>query len=209
MELKQYKGASDKIRAYWRINGGFRDLVASPYFGAALLLCIPTLPQWTQPGWWDVALQVLPGVLGFSIGGFAIFLAFGDPQFRSLIAGSVEGQTARSPYIKFCATFSHFIVVQVAAILLALVSKSTPLASLSLEGAVGATAGVLAAVWYGLGFFAFLYALLLSIAVVLNIFMLAHTYDAFHTRLRAQALAKSQARAQAGGQGESAGSPSD
>jgi hypothetical protein len=79
--------------------------------------------------WWDTPVAVLPSLIGFTLGGYAILLAFGDEEFKSVFAGATT-KNKDSPYVIVSATFMHFIVVQVIALLIALAAEPI---SVSLE----------------------------------------------------------------------------
>jgi hypothetical protein len=69
------------------------------------------------PPWTSLPLNVLPNILGFSMGGMAITLAFsGSTLFRVI----TEGGKSQSYFIRMVAAFYHFILSQVLAIFAAL-----------------------------------------------------------------------------------------
>lgn len=120
-----YKGVAGIFVRYWRAYGGAKALVSSPYFHVALLLTAITWGYWSKPLWWDQVIGVLPNLLGFTLGGFAVFLGFGDEKFRALLAGADEDEPDKpSLYVSLCATFVHFIIIQILALLYAILSKS-------------------------------------------------------------------------------------
>lgn len=151
-------------------------MLHSVYLHVALLLLALTWHTWSGPCWWDLPISVLPNLLGFTLGGFAIFLGFGDEKFRQLLAERDEDQDKASIYVTLCAAFVHFIVIQVLAILSALVAKALwfycpwPDAIATYRpwlNLVGGAAG------YGL----FLYAITLTLAATMSIFRTATWYE--------------------------------
>lgn len=177
--LKQFVGASKSFRAYWNIYGGWGALLGSPYLWVSIALTALLAPMWLRCNWWDTVLSVMPNVLGFSIGGFAIFLAFGDDGFRNLIAGSHPGedQSKASPYLEFSATFFHFVVVQVLAILTSLSSKSFYLIELSRDSTFTSLNNVLRPIWWCIGFTFFCYAICSALSAAMAIFTLTRSFD--------------------------------
>lgn len=120
-----YAGVKEIFARYWLTYGGTRALFRSPYLHAAGVLLVLTWGTWSEPHWWDQVIGVLPNLLGFSLGGFAMFLGFGDEKFRALLAEPDEDEPgAPSIYVSLCASFAHFIVVQMLALVWAILVKS-------------------------------------------------------------------------------------
>ena len=81
--------------------------------------------------WAQLPLSVLPNILGFSMGGMAIVLAFaGSSIFRIITESGAEN----SFFIKIVASFFHFILVQTVAIILGLICRIYPNVVLSFFG---------------------------------------------------------------------------
>lgn len=177
----QYKGVGAIFKLYWAAYGGAGALLRSPYLHAAWLLLVLTGPTWIAPLWWDQCLSVLPNLLGFTLGGFAIFIGFGDEKFRALLAED-DGKPGNA-YVELCATFVHFIVVQALALLAAVIAKAWWFYAPWLEPVrpVLPTLNILGgAVGYGL----FLYALTSVIAATMHIFRIADLYAKFQAFMR-------------------------
>lgn len=178
-----YKSVRTIITRYWRVYGGLADLVRSPYFHVSLLLSLLTSHTWLFTPWWDVVISVLPNLLGFTLAGFAIFLSFGDERFRTKIAGTLpENSDAPSPLIVVSSTFMHFVLVQISALLWALVAKALhfelpwpTVAEIMVKiGLVGSF----------VGYWLFLYGICLAAAAGVAIYRLAGWYDTFQTKQR-------------------------
>ena len=178
--LQQYKGVADIFKVYWAAYGGLGSLLRSPYLHLALVLLAFTAPFWLRPNWWDQCLAVLPNLLGFTLGGFAIFIGFGDEKFRALLAED-DGAPVNA-YVALCATFVHFIVVQSLALLAAVLAKAwwfyAPWMD-PLRSALPLLNGLGAAIGYGL----FLYALCSVLAATMHIFRIARMYAVFQKTL--------------------------
>lgn len=111
---------------YWHLYGGWRALFRSPYLYLALALNIISYPLWQTAGdgttpWTGLAVDIVPNLLAFSLGGMAIFLAFSNESFLKIIQS--EGKTT-SLYMKASATFFHFIFIQTITLLVSLVNIS-------------------------------------------------------------------------------------
>ena len=150
----------------------------SPYFHGALLLLVITHHTWIEPAWWDIVIGALPNLLGFSLAGFAIFIGFGDERFRALLAEPDEDGLQPTIYVKLCSTFVHFILVQILALIYAVVAKSLwyPASWMSAIEWVLPTLNFFGgAIGYGL----FLYALTSVLAATMHVFRIASMYEAY------------------------------
>lgn len=192
---KQYSHVCKIFQAYWKGYGGWRALVCSPYLHLAVVLTLLMNGTWTVGGWWSDPLSVLPNLIGFTLGGYAILMAFGDEEFRKLLAGT-DSPEKNSPFIGVNVAFVHFILVQISALLVALVAKAHPLSTafpdlknyiadckalLALRGIVGNS------FWF-FGYFLFIYAMLSAIAAVASIFRVARWYDKSRSNRISQSL---------------------
>jgi len=191
--LKQaYKGPAKLINQYWLTYGGWMDFALSPYFHISLLLVIVTFATWTERQWWEHVWSIVPSLLGFSLGALAIFLGFGSDGFRNIISGKRPGETTKvSPYMSVTAAFTHFIVIQIAAVLVAVVSAA--LFKLPMPG----SDSVLyqfnyfgRVILWGFGYWLFLYALCLAAASVFAVFRIAGWYDEHRTQVRHKAVSQ-------------------
>lgn len=183
--FKQYTGVVSIFKVYWTSYGGLSALLGSPYLHMAALLLLLTFRTWSGWGcessqctqWWDQSISVLPNLLGFTLGGFAIFIGFGDEKFRALLAENDEGRKVNA-YVALCSTFVHFILVQAIALIFAIVAKSwwfyTPFLD-PIRCFLPFFNGVVGAIGYGL----FLYAITSVLAATMHIFRIAKMYASF------------------------------
>lgn len=174
--FKQYKGVASVFKTYWAAYGGLGALLCSPYLHAALLLLALTFHTWSAPQWWEQCLAVLPNLLGFTLGGFAIFIGFGDEKFRALLAED-DGEPINA-YVALCSTFVHFILVQVAALVAAVLAKAWWFYSPWMDIFSEALPWLNAMGW-AVGYGLFLYALTSVIAATMHIFRIASMYAQF------------------------------
>jgi hypothetical protein len=161
----------------WRIAGGTRDFFRSWDFWCALVLLAVCYPAWSVEGWWNQPLSVLPNLLGFTLGGFAIFLGFGNENFKEMIADKDE---LKSLYLSVSAAFLLFVTFQVAALLYALAASAlwipTPKA---LRFAQSFFIDFGNPLFWGLGYFLFLYSIVCSLRAALRIFRVSRWYNTF------------------------------
>lgn len=173
-----YKGAASNFARYWRAYGGRGALLRSPYLHLAGLLLVATYATWSAKDWWDQVISVLPNLLGFTLGGFAVFLGFGDEKFRSLLAEPDEDELdAPSLYVKLCATFVHFILVQVIALLSAILAKSWWF-FFAWPDSVRLVIPWMNLIGGALGYGLFLYAVTSVLAATMHVFRIANFYEA-------------------------------
>jgi hypothetical protein len=184
--MKVYKGIGEIFTRYWRAYGGIKALLSSPYLHLAVIMLIATYATWSRMEWWDQVIGVLPNLLGFTLGGFAMFLGFGDEKFRALLAEPDEDSpTAPSLYVSLCATFVHFIVVQLLALMAAVLAKSWwfyfpwPVSFQEWLPVLNVIGG-------GIGFGLFLYAVTSILAATMHVFRIATWYEQ-HQRVLSQA----------------------
>lgn len=171
---------------YWRTYGGFAALFSSAYFYIAIILSALMAPAWIGNPWHEIVLSVMPNVLGFSLGGYALLVAIGDENFRALISGEDEEGEA-SPYMEVNAAFVHFIMMQLLSLICALFSSAYYF-KLDQNGKVAEVVNELGIpleelVLMGnfIGYTMFIYALLTAVAATLSIFRVSSWYDHMHT----------------------------
>jgi hypothetical protein len=129
----------------------------------------------TEP-WWETSLSVLPNVLGFTLAGFTIWLGFGDEGFRRRLSASPKAVGQPSAFMGVSASFVHFVVVQISALLAAVWAKAMNFCLAPghwLEPAMD----WLASIGHAIGFLLFVYALTAALAATLGVFRAASWYD--------------------------------
>lgn len=161
----------------WRIAGGTREFVRSWDFCVALVLLAICYPTWSNEGWWDQPIGVLPNLLGFTLGGFAIFLGFGNENFKEVIADKNE---LKSLYLSVSAAFLLFEAFQVCSLLFALAAAAlwapTPDALLFAAPFIQKIGNPIC---WGFGYFLFLYSIVCSLRAALRIFRVSRWYNSF------------------------------
>ncbi|WP_337840204.1 hypothetical protein [Rheinheimera sp.] len=169
---------------YWLAYGGFKALYTSRYVWAALVLSGFLYPLWSSPNWWDTVLSVIPNMLGFSLGGFALWLAIGDDDFRRILASTERQQT--SGYSEINSTFVHFILVQIIALIAALFAKaynfSLPEDCWLIKN-YGELFYKICLVGSYIGFSLFIYALFSALAATMGLFQVTKMYEAYLNKL--------------------------
>lgn len=126
-------------------------------------------------------MSVIPNLLGFSLGGFALWIAIGDDSFREVIAVKRADKLV-SIYDGINANFVHFIVLQVLALLCALWAKGMNF-SLPADSWVlvhyRQEYFTLVKVFNYLGFAVFVYALLTALSATLGLYRVTKMYEMY------------------------------
>lgn len=170
---------------YFRRFGGLTAVLLSPYTLMAALITAACWGDWRSSAWPDTPLATLPALLGFSLAAYALLLAFGDENFRAFLAEENVSEPgtdvpADNVLLGISAIFLHFIVVQVVALLMAVVAKAHPLAT---YGGIAATQShclhLLRNIYAAVGFFAFVLSLATALAAALDIFHSTRWYVLF------------------------------
>ncbi|WP_296229137.1 hypothetical protein [Ralstonia sp. UBA689] len=177
---RSYWGVRGIFSRYWNAYGGKKAVLTSPYLHASIVLAALLCHLWRSSAWWVDPIAALPTMIGFAIGAYAIVLGFGDERFRAVIMLRKNGDT--SPYVKISASLAHFIVVQLTALLAALIAKGLDF-GLSKSRGLGvlifrATGNIdflhdwVAPIGNFVGFALFMYAILTALATAMAIFRL-------------------------------------
>jgi hypothetical protein len=167
------------VRRYWTCYGGWKALFTSTYFWLSIIISAALYPAWTNPGWWDTVLSIMPNLLGFSLGGYAMWMSIGDDKFKKMISGP-EADGSPSPYMEVNATFVHFIILQILSLLCALFAKTyyfkLPTNHPILEF-FGENFGVAVACGYYISYLVFIYAILSAVAATFALLRISSWYD--------------------------------
>lgn len=185
---RSYRSVGLIVARYWRAYGGWSDLLTSVYFHVAIVIASLSYGFWMTAGWWDLVISIVPSLLGFTLGGYALLIAFLGEGFRKFISGPKtrpDGTQAESPFIVMNATFAHYIVVQMFALTFAALSKTchgteshSLLSAISLvTGITGNILGYAALVFWGISFLLFAYSITLSAAAAFAVFRVGTWID--------------------------------
>lgn len=171
-KFDQWVGTWDHICHYWTVYGGWKALLYSPYFLLSIVLTVLLCPAWvhSKGEWSDMAMEIIPSVIGFALGAYTILLAFGGKQFLKLIAGSIDNEP--SPLLVVTAAFVHFIVINFIALMFSVFVHVWDM-KCSIVNAIGV--------------FLFVYALSLFLAATFAVFTLAISFDDIVTKLKMNA----------------------
>lgn len=179
------------LSRYWKAYGGFKALFSSAYLYFAIVLSILMAPAWLNNPWHELVLSIMPSVLGFSLGGYALLIAVGDESFRALISGEDEDGEP-SPYMEVNAAFVHFILMQILSLIFGLFANAyyfkleeSPVLYQYISE-LNFPIGAIILIGNFIGYTTFIYALLLAVAATLAILRMSSWYDHMHTEIKKQ-----------------------
>jgi hypothetical protein len=152
---KQWENQASAVERYWTIYGGYRALLLSPYLHVSVLLTVITWGfKSGERSASEIAVGVLPNLLGFTVGALAIVLAFSSAAVFETLAEKGDPQ---SFYLKLTGSLIHFILVQVFAAIVARMTERPLIDLLSL--------------------FLLFYAVIVTFAAGLQLFLTAVIYN--------------------------------
>lgn len=101
----------ETLQIYWDAYGGWAELKGSVYLRSSLVLSVLTILLKTDGfSWASSVIDIVPDILGFSLGGYALLIGFGDSEFIEALRG--RDPNGASPYMKVNAAFVHFIIIE-------------------------------------------------------------------------------------------------
>lgn len=180
--LKNTDNVIKKIKKYFDIYGGFYAVFTSIYFWSAFIFNIFMINSWTSLCWIQNVKSIIPSIVGFSLGAYAILVGFGTDHFQKFISlkDQVKKETlkdkkeifkiANTMYIHINTTFIHYILVQMLSLLLAVLCDSIFSTKMNFIEILVSFIGNLM----------FIYSLTLSVAAVFVIFDVANLYQEFN-----------------------------
>ena len=154
----------ETYRTYWALFGGWQSIYRSKYPYLAALITAICSPYWLKESpdavraWAQTTIDVVPSIMGFTLGGMAILLAFSNERFLRAIRASGE---PNSLFMQGVAAFFHFLLIQSIAMVMALVVFAHPTDLLS-----------------GIGFFFLAYGLLSALAVAGMLMQISRVFNA-------------------------------
>lgn len=130
MSKSQFKPFIRNLRRYFNAYGGWSDVLGSPLFLVSLFIAAVSYRQWLKPEWTEVAYALLPSLLGFSLGTYALLFSLITSRLKSALR-AVKNEKSISSLEQVNAIFFHFIFVQVIGLLWAFCFDGSLLADLA------------------------------------------------------------------------------
>lgn len=169
---KYWKGQYEALARYWALYGGWKALALSPYVHLSLVLTVlcAWLASW-KPNAAEVAISVIPNLLGFTVGALAIVLAFSSADIFETLA---EKGNPKSFFMSLTANLIHFMLIQVIALVLGIFTKVSESAVLQIPS-----------------LFFLIYAVIATFAAGVQLFLTAVIYNSkasLDARRRAESI---------------------
>ena len=191
---KSLSTTAKSFKDYWRVYGGWKDAVCSAYSFVAFAFTLVVSPAYLFSAWWEPSIDILPNIVGFTIGAYAILVSFGDEKFRKVLAASRKKtedsetppsslaehlQQRPSPFMAVNAAFAHMVIVQSLAIVFAVIGSVFDFVMpVELSKSEDFNPLMLLTVPFSfISVFFFAYGMALIFAATLNIFRVAAWWD--------------------------------
>ncbi len=178
-----YRGIGKILSGYWKDYGGLKALVRSPYLHVSIVISFFAYPSIVGDTWVDSAQTIVPNLLGFSLGGYAMLLAFSNEKFLLVLS-----KASTSPLLALSASFVHFIVLQILVLIVAIVFESSPISRLPNEWKIWLVENipyiklayfVFSKVMSALGMVLFVYSLMAALAATMAIYRVYTWYGRY------------------------------
>ncbi|NSL24925.1 hypothetical protein [Agrobacterium tumefaciens] len=179
--FKQWKTLYRWLRRYFHAYGGVAGVLGSPIFGVAVIVSALSYSIWLSPTWVDKVDSLIPSLLGFSLGTYAILFSLVSARLKGALRALKTGSGVT--YLESInATFFHFIMVQVVTLVWATLFKGSWF--FDALNFFGRDADWVSSVkWWAYrggafgGFVLLTYSILLTIAAALAVYRLAMIKD--------------------------------
>ncbi|MEB6479771.1 hypothetical protein [Acinetobacter vivianii] len=170
------------IEQYWKPYGGWKALLSSPFMWVALVVSIINYSFSQNENWIDTPLSVLPNLLGFTLGGYSIWLALGNTSLNEILAEK-EDDDIPSEFMMVNASFVHFILLQIICLFFLIFLKTTKIQDTLIFSFLGCSSTFITSVLYlasffnWLTFFLFLYSILSMLGALFSLLNIASVLD--------------------------------
>lgn len=181
---------SSPFSQYWEAYGGWRALFSSKYFWCSFIITPMCYSFWAlkPDDFINMALAALPNLLGFALGGYAVWLGIGDQRLKKLLSEFDEDrsfQEKQSDFMIVNATFVHFIVLQIISLSYLIILKANSFSQIMLylnkhfdiNSCFLSLINLIAILGYGFGFLLFIYSIFSMLAATFAVFRIAKWSD--------------------------------
>jgi hypothetical protein len=178
----QLKPFASRIRRYFLAYGGWAAILRSPLFLIAVAVTALGYGNWAASDRWAATSQsLIPNLLGFSLGTYAILFSLMTGRLKRALK-AVKNEEGITFLDEINATFFHFIIVQVSALIWAFLYQGTGLYDLAqwLEPhwpCAGTVFSALKGIGGFVGFVLLIYSITLIAGAALAVYRLALIVD--------------------------------
>lgn len=120
--LSQAKTFLRFLRKYFNDYGGVDAVIGSPLMWLAIILTATSYRSWLHRDWPDTSIAIIPNLIGFSLGTYALLFSLISPRVKSALKALKNAKDIRY-FDEMNATFFHFIFMQMIALVWALAYK--------------------------------------------------------------------------------------
>ncbi|TIM22161.1 MAG: hypothetical protein E5Y74_11050 [Mesorhizobium sp.] len=177
----QWSAFGKRLRSYFSAYGGVPAVIGSPIFGIAVVITALNYSEWMTPNWVSKTEALIPSLLGFSLGTYAILFSLISNRLKGALQ-KVLVREGVSYLHAINATFFHFIIVQVVALAWAFLFEGTWFRDV-MNLAAPRFPFAQEIFWWGwkigsfMGYLLLIYSFLLMIAAALAVYRLALIKD--------------------------------
>lgn len=182
-------------KMYWQSYGGCRAFWASYYCLIPLVITFLCIKHWANnEAWMADPLTILPSLLGFTLAGYAMWLSVGNEKLKLSLSTKFEKEKNHFSYfMQINASFIHFVVFQLIALIFIYFLKYNSIGSLieKIEeyyvfyNATLCVMDILKNIFYAFGFFLFIYSIFTMLATVFGIFRISYWIDIQNRKIAA------------------------
>ncbi|WP_449427208.1 hypothetical protein [Rhodanobacter umsongensis] len=134
---------------------------------------------WLTAPWWEQPLSILPNLLGFSLGGLAMLLSFGNEEFQKFISQKNDvTESDPTAFLEVSASFVHFMLLQLASLVISIAFKALDF-YLPWPPALRMIVDTLTVILSGVGYLLFLYSITAMVAAVFAVFRMTSWFEMF------------------------------
>lgn len=169
------------LKTYFSDYGGISAVIGSPLFLLSAMISLISYNMWLNREWTDLSMSVIPNLLGFSLGTYALLFSLISPRIR-LALKSLRNKNNVRYLDEMNATFLHFIMMQVICFIWAFLYKQSLFVDISKYVAHIAPSKInifpaLSIAGSAIGVCLLLYSILLVIAASITVYRIAKIVD--------------------------------
>lgn len=186
MAPKDSTGLLKSLRLVYSSYGGTGTLIRSGYLWASAFATIAMFPKVISFDWPVITIGIMPTLIGFTIAAFAIYFSVIDEKMRNALKAPADELGGRSPLMVVYSGIVHAVIVQITALIYALVANAGPIDSAreALKNVTCFSEISESLIWLGyfcsgLGLLISNYGVILILASALSMFNLLHIKSKF------------------------------
>lgn len=157
------------VSEVYKSYGGIQALFLSSYFYMAVAISLLSWRAVVFGTWVEITKSILPNLVGFSIAAYALLFSVLDRDQRQALRKPSAAIGGRSPLLVLASSITHAILIQILALLSAIVFWSEPFPYVSCADKLGLWVNIITS---SVGMFLTSYGIILVMAAALSLFRL-------------------------------------